>query len=86
MRNGSNPKTVRTEFGEVELRIPRDRDGTFDPKTVPRSARSLAGFDEAVVSLHAKGLPLGAIQDHFAQVYGITVSRSLLSRLTRASG
>lgn len=86
MRNGSNPKTVRTEFGEVELRIPRDRDGTFDPKTVPRSARSLAGFDEAVASLHAKGLSLGAIQDHFAQVYGITVSRSLLSRLTRSSG
>lgn len=82
-RNGSSPKTVRTELGEVELRIPRDRDGTFEPTSVARSARSLAGFDEVVVSLHAKGLSLGAIQDHLAQVYGITVSRSLLSRLTR---
>lgn len=55
-RNGSSPKTVRTEVGPVELKVPRDRAGTFSPQIVPKHARRVEGFDEAIISLYAKGL------------------------------
>lgn len=58
-RNGSSGKTVRTEVGEVRLQVPRDRQGSFEPKTVPKHARRVAGFDEAIISLYAKGLTTG---------------------------
>ena len=82
VRNGSSPKTVRTEVGEIELRVPRDREGSFEPAIVPKHARRLAGFDEAVISLYAKGLTTGEIQAHLEQVYDVEVSRSLVSRVT----
>ncbi|MGH6654124.1 MAG: IS256 family transposase [Actinocrinis sp.] len=82
VRNGSSPKTVRTEVGDVRLEVPRDRDGSFEPAIVPKHARRLAGFDEAVVSLYAKGLTTGEIQAHLEQVYDVEVSRSLVSRVT----
>ena len=58
-RNGSSPKTVRTEVGDVRLDVPRDRQGTFAPAIVPKHARRLEGFDEAIISLYAKGLTTG---------------------------
>lgn len=64
VRNGTSSKTVRTEVGDVQVRVPRDRDGSFEPVIVPKHARRLAGFDEAVVSLYAKGLTTGEIQAH----------------------
>ena len=82
VRNGSGPKTVRTEVGDIALRVPRDRDGSFDPQIVPEHSRRLAGFDEAVVSLYAKGLTTGEIQAHLERVYDVEVSRSLVSRVT----
>lgn len=81
-RNGSSPKTVRTEVGEVALQIPRDRAGTFDPIVVPKHSRRLAGFDEAVISLYAKGMTTGDITNHLAEVYGAEVSRDLVSKVT----
>lgn len=81
-RNGSSPKTVRTEVGDVRLDVPRDRDGSFEPAIVPKHARRLEGFDEAVVSLYAKGLTTGEIQAHLAEIYGVEVSRDLVSRVT----
>jgi hypothetical protein len=54
-RNGSSAKTVRTEVGDVALRVPRDRRGSFDPQIVPKHARRIEGFDEAIISLYAKG-------------------------------
>ncbi len=83
MRNGTSAKTVRTEVGQIPLRVPRDRDGSFEPLIVPKHARRLAGFDEAVVSLYAKGLTTGEIQAHLEQVYDVKVSRSLVSRVTQ---
>jgi transposase-like protein len=68
MRNGTSPKTVRTEVGEIPLSVPRGRGGSFEPLIVPKRARRLAGFDEAVVSLYAKGLTAGEIQAHLQQV------------------
>lgn len=82
VRNGTGAKTVRTEVGDVALRVPRDREGSFDPQIVPKHSRRLAGFDEAVISLYAKGLTTGEIQAHLEQVYDVEVSRSLISRVT----
>lgn len=84
IRNGSSPKTVRTEIGDVTIDVPRDRSGTFEPKIVPKHQRRLAGFDEAVISLYAKGMTTGDIAAHLAEVYDTEISRDLVSRVTDA--
>lgn len=84
IRNGTHRKTVRTEIGEVTIDVPRDRAGTFEPKIVPKHQRRLAGFDEAVISLYAKGMTTGDIAGHLAQVYDTEISRDLVSRVTDA--
>jgi putative transposase len=81
-RNGSSPKRVLTEVGPVPLEVPRDRNGKFEPQIVPKHARRLAGFNEAIVSLYAKGLTTGEIRAHLAEIYGVEVSRDLVSRVT----
>jgi putative transposase len=83
-RNGSTTKTVRTDIGEVQIQVPRDRAGTFAPMVVPKHQRRLAGFDEAVISLYAKGMTTGDIANHLADVYGTEVSRELVSKVTDA--
>ena len=84
LRNGSSAKTVRTDIGDVRIAVPRDRAGTFTPAVVPKHARRLAGFDEAVLSLYAKGMTTGDIVNHLADIYGTEVSRDLVSRVTDA--
>ena len=84
VRNGSSAKTVRTDVGEVRISVPRDRAGTFTPTVVPKHARRLAGFDDAVLSLYAKGMTTGDIANHLADIYGTEVSRDLVSRVTDA--
>jgi putative transposase len=64
--------------------VPRDRAGTFDPQIVPKHARRLDGFNEAIISLYAKGLTTGEIQDHLSEIYGADVSRDLVSKVTDA--
>jgi len=81
-RNGSRSKTVLTEVGEVQIEVPRDRDGSFDPKIVKKRQRRLSGVDELVISLAAKGLTTGEIAAHFQDVYGAEVSRDTISRIT----
>ena len=81
-RNGSYPKTVTTEIGPVELRMPRDRAGTFEPATIPKHVRRLDGLSGNVISLYAKGLTTGEIQAHLEEMYGATVSRDTVSRIT----
>ena len=83
-RNGSRTKTVLTEVGEVELEVPRDRDGSFEPKIVRKRQRRMSGVDELVISLAAKGLTTGEIAAHFADVYGAEVSKDTISRITEA--
>ena len=83
-RNGTRPKTVLTEVGEVEIEVPRDREGSFEPKIVAKRQRRLAGVDELVISLTAKGLTTGEISAHLADVYGAEVSRDTISRITDA--
>jgi putative transposase len=84
VRNGYSAKTVRTEVGDVAIRVPRDRQGTFEPVMVPKHARHLSGFDEAVISLYAKGMTTGDIVNHLQDVYGSSVSKDLVSRVTDA--
>jgi transposase-like protein len=67
-RNGSTPKTVRTGIGEVTVQVPRDRDGTFQPAAIPKHQRRLDGFDEAVISLYAKGMTTGDIVNHLQDI------------------
>ncbi|WP_412515659.1 IS256 family transposase [Actinomadura madurae] len=81
-RNGSSSKTVSTEVGPVRIQVPRDRAGEFEPQIVPKHARRVEGFDEAIVSLYAKGLTTGEIRAHLAEIYQVEVSRDLISRVT----
>jgi transposase-like protein len=81
-RNGRRSKTVLTEVGPVEIDVPRDRDGSFEPKIVPKRTRRLSGVDELVISLSAKGLTTGEVQAHLAEVYGADVSRQTISTIT----
>jgi len=81
-RNGTSPKTVVTEDGPVRLDVPRDRDGTFEPVLVPKHARRIPGFDDTVLSLYARGLPVREIQRFLAERYGVDVSPSLITAVT----
>jgi transposase-like protein len=83
-RNGHSRMTVQIGVGPVDVRVPRDRAGTFEPLVVPKHARRVDGFDEAILSLYAKGLTTGEIQAHLADVYGADVSRELISKITDA--
>ena len=81
-RNGAYDKTVVTEIGDVELRVPRDRNATFEPVTVPKYQRRLDGLSGKVISLYAKGLTTGDIQQHLLEIYGTEVSRETISKIT----
>jgi putative transposase len=83
-RNGTRSKTVITEVGPVSIDVPRDRDGSFEPKTVRKRQRRLHGVDAMVISLTAKGLTTGEVQAHLAEVYGTEVSRETISKITDA--
>ena len=83
IRNGTRAKTVLTETtGAVEIEVPRDRAATFEPQIVKKRQRRLSGVDEVVLSLYAKGLTTGEISAHFAEIYGASVSKETISRIT----
>ncbi|EFC82235.1 IS256 family transposase [Parafrankia sp. EUN1f] len=83
IRNGSRTKTVVSEAaGEVEISVPRDRESTFEPQIVKKRQRRLTGVDEIVLSLYAKGLTTGEISAHFEEIYGASVSKETVSRIT----
>jgi putative transposase len=83
IRNGTRPKTVLTEAtGQVTIDVPRDRDGTFEPQIVKKRQRRLDGVEEIVLSLYANGLTTGEISAHFAEIYGASVSKETISRIT----
>src|SRR5437660_11132840 len=83
VRNGSRSKTVISDAaGEVDINVPRDRESTFEPQIVKKRQRRLADVDEIVLSLYAKGLTTGEIAAHFSEIYGASVSKATLSRIT----
>jgi putative transposase len=83
VRNGARSKTVICDAaGEVCIDVPRDRDGTFEPQIVKKRQRRLTDVDEIVLSLYAKGLTTGEISAHFAEIYGASISKETVSRIT----
>ncbi|GAB3915547.1 hypothetical protein GCM10011575_38630 [Microlunatus endophyticus] len=82
VRNGTRSKTVITEIGPVEIEVPRDREGSFEPQIVRKRQRRLDGIDEIVLSLTARGLTTGEVAAHFDDVYGAKVSKDTISKIT----
>ncbi|MFE3991515.1 transposase [Streptomyces goshikiensis] len=83
-RNGTSRKTVPTDAGAVTLAMPRDRNGDFEPRLVPKNARRLAGFNDRILSLRARGMSVRDIRSHLAQVYGVEVGPDLIGKATDA--
>jgi putative transposase len=81
-RNGTRPKTLLTEIGPVEIDVPRDLGASFTPTIVKKRQRRLTGVDQIVLSLSARGLTTGEISAHFAEVYGASVSKETVSKIT----
>ena len=83
VRNGARTKTVISDaVGEVCIDVPRDREGTFEPQIVKKRQRRLTDVDEIVLSLYSKGLTTGEISAHSAEIYGASISRETVSRIT----
>jgi putative transposase len=83
-RNGAGKKTLRTDQGNVTVEVPRDRNGTFEPKLVKKHQRSFKDFDDKILSMYARGMSVRDIQAHLAEIYGTEVSPDLISRVTDA--
>ena len=83
-RNGSTPKTLITEHGEVQVNTPRDRAGSFEPRIVRKRQRRFEGFDEKILALYARGMSTRDISAHLEEIYGVQVGRDLISKVTDA--
>jgi len=81
-RNGKSRKTVRSVHGELEIDIPRDRNGSFEPKLIRKGEKQLNGFDDRIISLYARGMTTRDIQAHFEESYGVEVSATFISQVT----
>ena len=81
-RNGHLTKKVRSELGEFDLTVPRDRNGTFEPAVVKKNQKNVTGIEDQILALYAKGVSTREIQDHLNQLYGIEVSPTLISNVT----
>jgi putative transposase len=83
-RNGATKKTIKGEFGEAEIEVPRDRSGTFEPQLVAKHQTRFTGFDDKILSMYARGMTTREIQGHLQEVYGVEVSPALISEVTDA--
>ena len=83
-RNGKSRKTLKGEFGELPIEVPRDRHGTFEPQLIPKHQTRWTGFDDKVISLYARGMTVREIQAHLEEMYGTEISPSLISSITDA--
>jgi putative transposase len=81
-RNGGSRKTLKGDFGEMEITVPRDREGSFEPKMVARHQTRWTGFDDKVLSMYARGMTTREIQGHLQEIYGVEVSPALISQVT----
>ncbi|WP_239785008.1 transposase, partial [Saccharopolyspora erythraea] len=81
-RNGASGKTISTEVGEVDLEVPRDRAGSFEPRLVPKGSRRAGGLDEIIISLYAGGMTVRDIQHHLQRTYGTELSHETISKIT----
>ncbi len=83
-RNGVSSKTILTDDGEIEIAVPRDRAGSFEPQLIAKGQTHFTGFDDKILSLYARGMTVREIQGHLAELYGTEVSPDLISRVTDA--
>lgn len=83
-RNGTTSKTLKTDDGPMEIEVPRDRDGSFEPQLVKKRQTRFTGFDEKILSMYARGMTVRDIQGHLEELYGVDVSPDLISRVTSA--
>jgi putative transposase len=83
-RNGTSAKTVKGEFGEIEVETPRDRNGSFEPQILPKHQTRFEGFDDKILSMYARGMTTREIQGHLQEMYGVAVSPTLISDVTDA--
>lgn len=83
-RNGATPKTLKGDFGEIELATPRDRNGTFEPLMIAKGQTRFTGFDDKILSMYARGMTTRDIQAHLEEIYGVEVSPALISQVTEA--
>ena len=81
-RNGKSRKTLKGEFGELPIEIPRDREGRFEPQIIPKHQTRWMGFDDKIISLYARGMTVREIQQHLTERYGTEVSPTLISTVT----
>ena len=81
-RNGSSSKTLRSEYGEIDIDVPRDRKGEYEPKIVPKYQREIKGLDSQIISMYAKGMSTRDISDHIQSLYGTEVSAEMVSKIT----
>ena len=83
-RNGKSRKKVQGDFGSVEIAVPRDRNGSFEPQILPKHERRFTGFDDKIISMYARGMSTRDIQAHLQEIYGVEVSPGLVSEVTEA--
>jgi putative transposase len=83
-RNGRSKKTITSEQGEFEIAIPRDRNGEFEPLVVPKHETRIAGFDDKIIALYARGMTTRDIQSQIQDIYGVEVSPALISNVTES--
>ena len=83
-RNGKSQKTMKGEFGEMEIVTPRDREATFEPQIIPKGQTRMAGLDGKILSMYAHGMTTRDIQGHLEEMYGVEVSPTLISNVTDA--
>jgi putative transposase len=83
-RNGASSKRLKGDFGTIEIAVPRDRVGSFEPQLVPKGTTRFAGFDEKILSLYARGMTTREIQGHLEEMYQVEVSPTLISNVTEA--
>ena len=83
-RNGKSRKTLKGEFGQLPIEVPRDRHGSFEPQLIPKHQTRWAGFDDKIISLYARGMTVREIQSHLEEMYSTEVSPSLISSVTDA--
>lgn len=83
-RNGTSPKTLLTDIGSIDLEVARDRNGTFEPRIVPKGSTRMQGFNDRIIALYARGMTVRDIRAHLGEIYDVDVSADLISRVTEA--
>ena len=79
-RNGHSPKTLKSQYGEFQIDVPRDRNGEFEPKLIPKYQRDISGIEEKVISLYARGMSTRDIHDQLQELYGIELSAEMSAK------